>query len=73
MTAQEKPEQTDEAIVAEVVDRVADKFPATDVARLTSRTRAALEAFSGAHVRTYLPVLVERRVVVAVRNALAPA
>jgi len=63
----EQTEQTDEAIVAEVVDRVADKFPAADVARLTAQTRAALEPFRTARVRNYLPVLVERRVLVSLR------
>jgi hypothetical protein len=68
---QDKTDLTDDAIVTAVVGRIAGKFPTLDMAQLTGQTRKALEPFSAARIRSFLPVLVERRVVVALNPAQA--
>ena len=53
------------------VGRIAGKFPMLDLAQLTAQTRKALEPFGAVRIRSFLPVLVDRRVVVALRPTLA--
>ena len=73
MPKDESSELPDEVIVDQVVGRVVGRYPRADPAQLTRQARAALEAFSGARVRSFLPVLIERRVVVSLRGAPAPS
>jgi len=60
-----KTDLTDDAIVTAVVGRIAGKFPMLDLAQFTAQTRKALEPFGAVRICSFLSVLVDRRVVVA--------
>ena len=62
-------EITDEMIVTEVGARVRLAFPDVDATRLTGMVAESVHAFAGAHVRSFVAVLVERQVTTALRLA----
>ncbi|MGV8908522.1 MAG: three-helix bundle dimerization domain-containing protein [Propionicimonas sp.] len=58
---------TDERIVDEVVSRLGSTYPRLPKEFLATKVRENLRSFSGAHIRDFLPVLVERRVLAALK------
>ncbi|MFG6402842.1 MULTISPECIES: three-helix bundle dimerization domain-containing protein [unclassified Microbacterium] len=55
-----RPRDEYEALVY-VIDRLAEQHPSVDEAAIVDIMAEELEAFSGARIRDYIPVLVERQ------------
>jgi len=66
-------EITDDMVVTEVVARLRMAFPDVDATQLTGMVAESVRAFDGAHIRSFVAVLVERQVTTALRLALTPA
>jgi hypothetical protein len=60
---------TDDKIVAEVVGRLATRYPGLGTDLIAKRTWEALKAFVNPTIRDFLPLLVERRVLRELRSA----
>ena len=58
---------TDERIVDEVVDRLGSTFPRLPKDFLATKVSETLQSFGDAHIRDFLPVLVERKVLSALK------
>jgi len=58
---------TDERIVDEVVGRLGSTFPRLPRDFLATKVIETLQSFGDAHIRDFLPVLVERKVVSALK------
>jgi len=54
-------------VVTEVVARLRLAFPDVDADQLAGMVAEGFRAFAGAHVRSFVPVLVERHVADALR------
>ncbi|WP_251152484.1 three-helix bundle dimerization domain-containing protein [Cellulosimicrobium sp. Marseille-Q4280] len=55
-----------------VVQRIADRFPGVDPDDVRAQVHAELEVFDDAHVRDFVPVLVENAVMDTLRASLEP-
>ena len=55
-----------------VVRRVTDRFPDVDAADVRAQVHAELRAFGDAHVRDFVPVLVENAVMDTLRASADP-
>jgi hypothetical protein len=62
-------EITDEMIVTEVVGRLTLAFPGVDANHLTGMVADSVHSFADAHIRSFVPVLVERQVTIALSLA----
>ncbi|MBD8078843.1 three-helix bundle dimerization domain-containing protein [Cellulosimicrobium arenosum] len=55
-----------------VVQRIADRFPGLDTGDVRAQVLAELEVFGDAHVRDFVPVLVENAVMDTLRASMDP-
>ncbi|CDJ99965.1 hypothetical protein MIC448_1990008 [Microbacterium sp. C448] len=63
-------EITDEdAVMDQIAERLAARFPSTPIEQISAVVREAHLALAGAHVRDFVPVLVEREATSRLKSA----